>query len=427
LLIRVLVIVGGGSAYAPGLLQALLRRRQSLRLEEVRLHDIDERHLEIVERLGRAMADATPGGFRVRADTHLDALLEGADVVLNSARPGGLRCRRVDETLPLELGLPGQETVGPGGFLFALRSIPQALALARAMESHAPRAILLNYTNPSNIVTQALMDQTSVTTMGLCDQSDADLHDLASAMGKEGRGWTFRCAGLNHATWYSEVRFGDEAFETPDEPPAPPAELDAEHQLRFRLSWEMARRQPGWWPNSYLPYYGSPEAFVELARRIGPRTDAITSGLESYYRHFEEESRKQRPDLRRHRGTTDFGDMAARLVEALGDSRRQTMALNLRNGDTTEGMDPDTVVESVVEVDAEGTHPVPAPSLPVVERPLIARLERYQRAAARAIAGQRRGDLPTALAENPLVPDLSTARELLRRARERYGPEWSFP
>jgi 6-phospho-beta-glucosidase len=427
MLIRTLVIVGGASAYVPGLLQALLRRRESLSLEEVRLHDIDGPHLEIVERIGEAMAEATPGGFRVRADTDLGALLTEADVVLNSARPGGFPCRRLDETLPLEFGLPGQETVGPGGFLFALRSIPQALALARALERRAPRALLLNYTNPSNIVTQALLDQTSVPAIGLCDQSDTDLHDLGSATGKGGRGWTFRCAGLNHATWYSEVRFGDERFQLPAERPDPPSELDAEHQLRFRLSWEMARRQRGWWPNSYLPYYERPEAFVELSRRMGPRTDAIVPGLESYYRHFEEESRKERPDLRWHRGNTDFGDMAARLMEALGDVERRPIALNLRNGDMTEGLDADTVVESVVEVDAAGAHPVPAPSLPEGERALITQLERYQRAAAGAVAEGRREDLAAALAENPLVPDLATARSLLRRAAESYGPEWSLP
>ena len=415
--------MGGGSAYAPGLLQALLHRHDRLRLEEVRLHDIDGPHLEIVERLGRAMSAASPGGFSVRADTSLGPLLEGVDVVLNSARPGGLRCRRIDETLPLELGLPGQETVGPGGFLFALRSIPQALALARAMEEKAPRAVLLNYTNPSNIVTQALHDHASVTTIGLCDQSDADLHDLASATGKGGGGWTFRCAGLNHATWYCDLRLGGEPFEPPPAPPEPPAELDEEHKLRFRLSWEMARRQPGWWPNSYLPYYEHPEAFVALARRIGPRTDAIVPGLESYYRHFDEESRRERPDLRRHRGSSDFGDMAARLIQALGSSERERMVLNLRNGNMSGDLDPDTVMESVVEVDSEGPHPVPAPSLPQGERSLIERLERYQRATARAIAQGRRDDLPAALAENPLVPDLATARDLIRRADEAYATE----
>jgi alpha-galactosidase/6-phospho-beta-glucosidase family protein len=185
----------------------------------------------------------------------------------------------------------------------------------------------------------------------------------------------------------------------------------------------MARRHPGWWPNSYLPYYERPGAFVELARRTGPRTDAIVKELESYYRHFEEEARSDHPNLKRHRGSTDFGDLAARLVEALGNSRPQSFALNLRNGGMVSGLSPDTVVESVVEASADGVRPFPAPAPPERERDRIRQLELYQRATTRAIAEGKREDLPTALAANPLVHDLDTARSLLRRAAQAYGSE----
>lgn len=427
MLIRTLLVVGGGGAYVPGLLEALLRRAGALRLEEVRLHDIDEPRLETVARLGRAMAAAEGEPFRVRADTDLDNLLPGADVVLNSARPGGFHCRRIDETLPLELGIPGQETIGPGGFFYALRSVPQALALARQIEERAPAALLLNYTNPSNIVTQAIVDHTSVRALGLCDQADSDLHTLASATGHAGRAWSFRCAGLNHATWYSQVRFDGKPFELPDGPPAPPAALDAEHRIRFRISWWMARRHPGFWPNSYLPYYERPRAFVDLARRDGPRTDAIVRQLAHYYRHFEEESHKERPRLRMHRGSKDFGDLATRLLEALGDSRRQLLALNVVNRGMLDGLEPETVVESVVAVSADGVESVPAPELPDGEIDRVRRLERYQRATARVVAAAERTRFGETLAENPLVDDLRTARILLERASESYGGEVALP
>ncbi len=423
MLIRTLLIVGGGSAYAPGLLDALLKRIDRLHLEEVRLYDIDEERLETVARLGRALAATRSGSFRVRADTELGTLVDGVDAVLNSARPGGFRCRRIDETLPLEFGIPGQETVGPGGFFFALRSVPQALALAKEIEKRAPEALLLNYTNPSNIVTQALADQTSVRAIGLCDQADSDLHALAAATGKEGRSWAFSCAGLNHATWYSQVELDGEPFEPPAEPPAPSAAMDAEHQLRFRISWWMAHTHPGFWPNSYLAYYDRPRAFVDLARRTGPRTDAIVGRLAHYYRHFEEEAQKKRPKLRRHRGSTDFGDLAARLLEALGGARQRSLALNVRNGNMVAGLRPDTIVETVLEVDADGVHPAPAPRLPADQLERIRQLERYQRASAQVIAGEQRAHLPEALADNPLVDSLETAQALIERAAKTYRSE----
>ena len=185
------VILGGGSAYTPGLLQALIHQGDSLGLTRVRLYDTDAEHLELVGRLGQAMARSAGVHFTVETADTLEAAVRGADAVLNSTRPGGFAARRIDETLPLSLGIPGQETVGPGGFFFALRSVPEALRVADTLEKVAPQALLLNYTNPSNIVTQALVNRGGVRVLGLCDQSDEDLHDLAHALGVAGQPSTF--------------------------------------------------------------------------------------------------------------------------------------------------------------------------------------------------------------------------------------------
>jgi 6-phospho-beta-glucosidase len=294
-MIKEFVILGGGSAYTPGLLQALIAHGSRLGLTRVRLYDTHTEHLELVGRLGSAMARSAGASFTVETAPNLVAALTGADVVLNSTRPGGFAARRIDETLPLSLGIPGQETVGPGGFFFALRSVPEALNLADTMALHAPDALLLNYTNPSNIVTQALVDHGRVRVLGLCDQSDEDLQALAQALGRPQAAYTFRCNGLNHATWYSDIQLDGVALtDLPEHLPIP-QDMNEEHQLRFALSLEMARKTPGYWPNSYLPYYQAPEQFVALARTQGPRSDAIVARLPSYYAHFREEADKEHP------------------------------------------------------------------------------------------------------------------------------------
>jgi 6-phospho-beta-glucosidase len=135
---------------------ALLHHRARLDLTELRLHDLDVDHLDVVARLAQGMSDAVGGALRVRACPRLDEAIAGADAILNSTRPGGLTARLVDETVPVALGVPGQETVGPGGYFFARRSVPEALRVADVMASEAPQAWLLNYTNPTNLVTQAL-------------------------------------------------------------------------------------------------------------------------------------------------------------------------------------------------------------------------------------------------------------------------------
>jgi 6-phospho-beta-glucosidase len=145
-MIKEFVILGGGSAYTPGLLQALIQQGSALGLNRVRLYDTHAEHLELVGRLGQAMARSASAGFRIETAHSLASALQGADAVLNSTRPGGFQARRIDETLPLDLDIPGQETVGPGGFFFALRSVPEALRVAATLAEVAPEALLLNYT-----------------------------------------------------------------------------------------------------------------------------------------------------------------------------------------------------------------------------------------------------------------------------------------
>lgn len=416
---KILTVLGGGSAYTPGLLQALIQHAAELPLKTVRLYDTDAGHLAIVARLTAAMA-RNAGAFKVEVADSLETAIRGADLILNSTRPGGLAARRIDETLPLEFGIPGQETVGPGGFFFALRSVPEALRVAATVQALAPQAIILNYTNPSNIVTQALADQGGVNVIGMCDQSDEDLQAIAHALGRQGR-YTFRCNGLNHATWYSDILIDGEPLTEISEPLAPPDEYDEEHKLRFGFSLALARENPGYWPNSYLPYYLFPDAFVEQARRVGPRSDVVAASLDRYYAHFEAEGKSATPLLRWYRGSAGFGDLAVTVIRALASPTPHELVLNLPNHGATPAFAADTVIETRVRVSRAGIERIAAPPLPASFDGLAAQLERYQRLTASAATGGNTQALVAALAANPLVGQESLAARMLARACETYG------
>lgn len=414
-----LTILGGGSAYTPGLLQALIANAHALPLKTVRLYDTHADHLAIVARLTAAMARHA-GTFRVQVADSLEAAVDGCDLVLNSTRPGGLAARRIDETLPLAFDIPGQETVGPGGFFFALRSVPQALRVARAVRRLAPKAYFLNYTNPSNIVTQALVDHGGVEVIGMCDQSDEDLQAVCQALGQPEQ-YRFRCNGLNHATWYSDVHIA--GVPIADMAPAlePPDTYDEEHKLRFRHSLQLARENPGYWPNSYLPYYLFPQDFVAQARRVGPRSDVVAASLERYYTHFAQQADSAAPQLRWFRGSAGFGDMAATVIRALSSATPLELVLNLPNQGSTDAFAPDTVVETRVRVSSAGIVRLAAPPLPASFDRLAAQLEQYQRLAARAAAGADAAGRVAALAANPLVADPALAKDMLAQAVAQYG------
>lgn len=416
---RQLTILGGGSAYAPGLLQALIAHADALGLERVRLYDIDAGRLDLVARLGAGMARAA-GAFAVEPAGTLEQAIEGADVVLNSTRPGGLAARRIDETLPLEFDIPGQETVGPGGFFYALRSVPEALRVAAAMERLAPQAVLLNYTNPSNIVSQALADQGKVRVIGMCDQSDEDLAALAHALGRSGP-IGMRCAGLNHATWYSQITIGGAPLGALPERLAAPPDFDPEHRLRFEHAAALARAHPGYWPNSYLPYYLFQADFVALARATGPRSDVVAASLPHYYAHFAEEAARPVPQLRMYRGAAGFGDMAVRVMLALATGPARELVLNLPNRDACTAFGAATVVESTFRLGPDTLAPLAGATLPTATAVLLERLERYQRLAACAAAGGGIELCIAALATNPLVGDAALASRMLARARQAYG------
>lgn len=419
-MIRTFTVLGGGSAYTPGLLQALIHHGEGLGLETVRLYDLDEARVELVARLGAGLAREAGSRLRVEATPTLEAALAGTNVVLNSTRPGGLESRQIDETLPLAFGIPGQETVGPGGFFYALRSVPEALHVAGVLARVAPDAVLLNYTNPSNIVTQALLDAGHARVLGLCDQSAEDLHTLAAASGLPQGTWRFDCNGLNHATWYRALELEGRPW-TPPAVFTTPADLDAEHQLRFELSKAMAAQAPGFWPNSYLPYYLHPDPFVALAREAPSRAEVILAKLPTYYAHFREEAAKEHPVLRLHRGSAGFGDLAVLTLQALNATTPCRLVLNLANEGITPVFARDTVVEAPVRLDAGGLAREPAGDLPAAGLDLLRRLEDYQRLAAEAAVRGGGARLGKALAANPLVQSLTQAEAILTEARQRYG------
>ncbi len=419
-MMKTLTVIGGGSAYTPGLLQALIHHHASLELESIALFDIDVERASLVARLCDKLARNAGAPFRVIAHEKIGEALKGADVVLNSSRPGGFECRRIDETLPLEFGVPGQETVGPGGFFFALRSVPVAIELAKALRTYAPHARLLNYTNPTNIVTQALHDE-GYRVIGLCDQSEEDLHELGAAANFSARP-VFACVGLNHATWYSDVRFGECELPRPTDMTVP-STLHGEYRLRFIRSLELAKKHPGYWPNSYLAYYDVPDRFVSIAKEGGVRTDAIMARMPQYFEHFAVEAAKSVPELKHHRGTEGFGDMAVRVIHSLAADSATSIALNVPNRDTFECFAADTIVEAVCNVSRLGYGAQVAATPPDGEGDLLKRLEAYQRAAAEvAVRGNHQG-LAGALAENPLIPSIDVARAMLEQAKRAYGDQ----
>lgn len=164
------VVIGGGSTYTPELVNGFLERVGSFPLDELWLMDIDKARLDIVGGFAQRMLESKGSPFKVVLSTDQRQAIEGASYVITQFRIGQMQARREDEYLGLRHGLIGQETTGVGGMAKALRTIPIMIQIAKDMRETAPGALLVNFTNPSGLITEALFRHApDVPSVGVCN------------------------------------------------------------------------------------------------------------------------------------------------------------------------------------------------------------------------------------------------------------------
>lgn len=196
-----LAYIGGGSTRAPGTIASLIHQGQNFQGSEVVLIDINEAHLQVVKTLAEKMARNQSIDLRVSCTTDRRAGLGDCDAVLTSFRPGGFEARYWDEAIPLKHGVIGQETQGPGGFFMALRSICVMQDIIADMEEICPRAKLFNYTNPINLVSEAITHHSNISMVSLCEGPIIFPRGIARAAGLDPDLVDTTMIGLNHGCW----------------------------------------------------------------------------------------------------------------------------------------------------------------------------------------------------------------------------------
>lgn len=410
---RRIAVIGGGSAYMPGVVRGLLHRIADLENTVLVLYDIDRPHADIIATLGSQMAKARAASLSISVAESAEEAIAGSDFVFTTFRPGGFESRHLDETLPLAYGLVGQETVAPGGFFMACRSVPIVLELARIRDRMAPDAWIINYTNPTSIVTGAVVRHESGRILGLCDQSVPDAALWARLLGLNVADLEIDWIGTNHATAAARVRIAGE--DATDLVAGRLAALDprgeSEATPRY-LAW--LGRQLGLLVNSYLRYYYFHDEIVDALRKE-PRTRAqqIAEFLPSLYENFTEQAQQPAPDPSRWRGGGDHGEFAIDVMCSIAGDERRRFIINTINEGAIADLPDDAIVEVPCIVGAHGATPLPMGSLPRATRGLIQTVAAYEDLAIdAATSGDRRLALQALLA-HPLVRDASAAEALL--------------
>jgi 6-phospho-beta-glucosidase len=410
-----LAYIGGGSTRAPGTVASLIARGERFAGSEIVLVDLDAGRLDTVRRLAEGMAQVRGLDLRVTTTTDRAEGLHDADVVLTSFRPGGFEARILDERLPLRHGVIGQETQGPGGFFMALRSIAVMREIVADIERLAPSAVLINYTNPVNIVSEAVTHHSPIPTISLCEGPIYFPPGMARAAGLDPDRLHAVMVGLNHTGWTVRQLYDGEDVMPLIEAAAERRAREPSDNPRTDRMLHLAATM-GSLPSAYLYYYYFREEALETARTTPTtRAEDIVAEVDDYWRHYEEQASADDPalDPARSRGGILELELAIDVIDAIVNDTGATWPVNVPNrGTPLPGFPEDLVVEVPATVDRAGAHPIPQPPLPPNVRGLIESLGAYQALTAEAAWSGGRRDGIAALAAHPLVVSLSLAERI---------------
>jgi 6-phospho-beta-glucosidase len=434
-----LAIVGGGGFRVPLIYGALLRRRSALPFDDIVLHDVEGGRLD---RIGLVLeGQAAEHGDRLpfRVTTELDDAVEGADFVFSAIRVGRLDARAVDEAVPLGHGVLGQETTGPGGICFALRTIPAMLELAETIARRAPDAWLVNFTNPAGMVTEAVQPVLGHRAIGICDTPAGLCRRVARALGRAPEELWFDYFGLNHLGWLKGVRDG-----SGDLLPGLLADAEALESIEegrlFGAEW---LRSIGMIPNEYLYYYDfAADTVAAIRGGDRPRGAYLLAQQEQFYATAPADAREALTAWRAAKDERDrtymaearaaagvngahaepdggYEGAAIAVVEAIRGNTGAVLIVNTANRSALPFLDAAAVVEVPCVVGAAGAQPTAVGEVPAAARALIETIKAVERATIEAALTGSTALAVKALALHPLVPSVTAARKIFADYRAR--------
>jgi 6-phospho-beta-glucosidase len=433
--------------------------------DEISLFEPDPFRRQTTGRLAVELAGALghPGMVSLTADP--EEAFSGAEFVFSAIRVGGDQGRVIDEEVALKRGLVGQETTGPGGAAMALRTIPVVLSYCEALARCSPQAVLINFTNPAGIITQAISLHGGVRAVGVCDTPGGALERLADFLGAERQSVSFLYSGLNHLGWISS--FSVDGEERMGELLRRYEELQ-QFDHRFGAFDAAEVRRVGAVPTEYVFYYYDPRRYVEGVARAGTSrgqdvmrlneellagiarsfedgdvndawsTYSLVMGVrrDTYMRtdtegdNHQAQARSERtaagPALLEQAQVGGYEGVALRVIGGLTGKSPAQVIVNTRNGSAMSFLDQDDVVEVPALVHGGGLQPLAVGELPRPARGLVTQVKEYERTLVEAAVTGDAGLAALALSLNPLVPGISVARDLLAEYRERHGAHLAY-
>lgn len=435
-----IVIAGGGSTYTPEIILMLLDNLDKLPLRAIKLYDNDEERQNKVAKACEIIVKEKDPSIEYLATTDPALAYTDVDFCLAHIRVGKLAMRELDEKIPLKYGVVGQETCGPGGIAYGMRSIAGVLENIDYMEKYSPNCWMLNYSNPAAIVAEACRRlRPNSRVINICDMPIGMEQSIAKILGfKDRKEMDIRYFGLNHFGWWTSIKDkdGNEYIHKLVEHqlvygncPADSVDTDFTDQ-----SWhdtakkvrDLVAVDPTMAPSSYLQYYLYPD---DMAAHTDPnytRANQVIDGREK--RVFGECAKIEAAGTAKDTALK-IGIHALFIVDlatALAFNTHERMLLIVENNGAIENFSPDAMVEIPCIVGKDGYEPLSIGKIPTFQKGLMEEQVAVEKLTVDAWMEGSYHKLWQALTLSKTVPSAGIAKKILDdliEANKGYWPE----
>ena len=434
------VIAGGGSTYTPEIILMLLDNLDKLPLRCIKLYDNDEDRQNKLAKACEIIVKEKDPDIEFVATIDPQTAYTDVDFCLAHIRVGQLPMREMDEKISLKHGVVGQETCGPGGIAYGMRSIAGVLENIDYMEKYSPNCWMLNYSNPAAIVAEATRRlRPNSRVINICDMPIGLENSYAQILGfKDRKEMDIRYFGLNHFGWYTSIKDKDGNELLPKL---------IEHQLKYGNcpeneaegnytddSWmetarkvkDLVRLDPTTTPNSYLQYYLYGDDMVAHSDPNYTRANQVMDGREK--RVFGECARIAEAGTAEDT-TLEIGIHASFIVDlatALAFNTHERMLLIVENNGAIENFPDDAMVEIPCIVGKDGYEPLSIGKIPTFQKGLMEQQVAVEKLVVDAWIEHSYLKLWQALTLSKTVPSANVAKALLDdliEANKGYWPE----
>lgn len=434
------VIAGGGSTYTPGIVMMLLDNLDRFPINKLTLYDNDaDRQNVLGESLDILLKEQAPN-IEFSYTTDSEAAFTNVDFCFAHIRVGKYEMREQDEKIPLKHGVVGQETCGPGGIAYGMRSIGPMIELIDLMEKYSPDCWMLNYSNPAAIISEACrVMRPNSKVLNICDMPVGTLRRMSQIIDKEPEDLEVRYFGLNHFGWWTSVKDkeGNEYLPQIREYVAEngyltQVEVDTQHmdqswQDTHKKAKDLLAVDPRFLPNTYLKYYFYPDYEVQHSDSDYTRANEVIGGREKEV--FATARQIIEKGTAKNSGFA-IGSHASFIVDlarAIAFNTHERMLMIVENNGAIANFDNNAMVEVPCIIGSDGPEILAQGNIPEFERALMYQQVTVEKLAVQAYFEGSYQKFWQALTLSKTVPSAEVARNVLDdliEANQIYWPEF---